>query len=47
MSSLPDDMLDSDSEFDPELIPDEPIQLIKVSKNLTKFEVCEDGINAL
>lgn len=33
--------------IDPDSIPDAPIQLVKVNKNLTKFEVCEEGLNAL
>jgi len=33
--------------IDPDSIADKPIQLVKVNKNLTKYEVCQDGLNAL
>jgi len=42
-------LVDSDSgEGDNEVLEvDEPLQLVKISDDLTKFEVCEEGLNVL
>ena len=47
MSCLPEDWGFDSEEMEPDEVPDGPIQLVKVSKNLKKFEVCEEGLQAL